>query len=260
MQDYTAIFDFAAQAYEHVDCNLCNIPYGMPEQHQYVRDRYGYLTGVTQCCDLTYLNPRMTKEAYQAFYNGPYRALVSAFHGREINAQTIQAEQREYAKSLGDLLQPYLDRHMAQSLLDIGGSTGTIAAVIGSRFKISGTVIDPSEEELKVAAKSGLTTVLGTIEDFEPGRQYDLILLCQTVDHLLDIKGALEKIGKLLAPGGLFFVDIVDYDVTKEIKIDHPYSLTPKTMKAYLDKTGFKVLKEQRAEDEKHVGYVCEAA
>jgi len=260
VQDYTAIFDASAHLLQcQTACNLCGK--ADIETRPMTRDRYGFAVRVVTCeCGLVYLNPRMTKEAYKDFYQGPYRALVSAFNGREINAQTLKPEQREYAQRLGDLLQPYLDRFMAQSLLDIGGSTGTVAAMLGSRFKISGTVLDPSEDELKEASKAGLTTILGTMEDFTPDKRYDLILLCQTVDHLLDIMGTLEKIHDCLAIDGLFFVDIVDFNVTKEIKIDHPFNLTPKTMKAYLDKAGFAVLKEHRADDGKHVGFVCEMA
>jgi SAM-dependent methyltransferase len=279
VQDYTAIFDASAHLLQcQTACNLCGK--ADIETRPMTRDRYGFAVRVVTCeCGLVYLNPRMTKEAYKDFYQGPYRALVSAFHGREINAQTLKPEQREYARRLGDLLQPYLDKFMAQSLLDIGGSTGTVAATLGSRFKISGTVLDPSENELNEASKAGLTTILGTMEDLDtkgickPGDEacllphvhmvpgpFDLILLCQTVDHLLDIAGTLEKIHDCLAVDGLFFVDIVDFGVTKEIKIDHPFNLTPKTMKAYLDKAGFAVLKEHRADDGKHVGFVCEMA
>ena len=48
-------------------------------------------------CGLVFLNPRMTAAAYGRFYDGVYRPLVSAFHGRLIDARTIQDEQREYA-------------------------------------------------------------------------------------------------------------------------------------------------------------------
>ena len=44
----------------------------------------------------------MTADAYGRFYDGIYRPLVSAFHGRLIDAATIQAEQREYAAERAD--------------------------------------------------------------------------------------------------------------------------------------------------------------
>src|SRR5687767_13888488 len=90
-------FDFAAQPKTRVErCNLCG-------SHAFVvlthRDRYGYPAGASGCsrCGLVFLDPVMTQEAYGLFYASTYRPLVSAYHGRLIDARTIQQEQREYA-------------------------------------------------------------------------------------------------------------------------------------------------------------------
>ena len=53
---------------------------------------------------LAFLSPRPTAEAYAAFYRAIYRALVSAYHGRRIDADTVQDEQPEYAAELWDYL------------------------------------------------------------------------------------------------------------------------------------------------------------
>ena len=56
-----------------------------------------------------FLNPRMTAAAYGRFYDGVYRPLVSAFHGRLIDARTIQAEQRDYAADRAEFVRPFVD-------------------------------------------------------------------------------------------------------------------------------------------------------
>jgi hypothetical protein len=66
----------------------------------------------------------------------------------------------------------------------------------------------------------------------------------------------LAKIHDRLKPDGVFFVDIVDYAVTKELKIDHPYNLTEPTMERYLAQGGFTVMAKERAPDGKHVRYL----
>ena len=52
-------------------CNLCS-----KEQHIIIsqRDRYGFPTQAVACkyCSLTIMNPRMTMNAYRAFYDGIY--------------------------------------------------------------------------------------------------------------------------------------------------------------------------------------------
>jgi SAM-dependent methyltransferase len=235
--DYRAIFDYEAQPKQEVRCNLCNSTWAEPVGNG--QDRYGYTVGALECCrcGLVFLSPRMTKEAYARFYaDGTYRKLVSAFHGREINAQTIQPEQLVYAMELADFIGPFIGQ--AETLLDIGGSTGVVAGYLAQKFALVGTVLDPAPQELEQA--HGLLKIESTVEDWEPnGRTWDVITLCQTVDHLLDPMGTLKKLRGALAPGGLFYVDIVDYDKTRTIKIDHPYNLTRPTMAKYLAKAGF---------------------
>src|SRR4029453_8567078 len=88
-------YDYAAQPKQALtSCNLCAGTEFVILTH---RDRYGYPAEAHACrrCGLVFLNPRMTAEAYGHFYNGVYRPLVSAFHGRLIDAETIKAEHQE---------------------------------------------------------------------------------------------------------------------------------------------------------------------
>src|SRR5215510_15120694 len=82
-------YDYPAQAKEEiVTCNLCGGFLFVVMAH---RDRYGFPAEAHVCssCGLVFLNPRMTPSAYASFYDGVYRPLVSAFHGRLIDAKTI---------------------------------------------------------------------------------------------------------------------------------------------------------------------------
>src|SRR5678815_5431160 len=88
-------FDYAAQPQGRVaHCNLCHGSVLVTLTH---RDRYGYPAMASGCarCGLVFLNPRMTAQAYGRFYDGVYRPLVSAYHGRLIDARTIQGEQQD---------------------------------------------------------------------------------------------------------------------------------------------------------------------
>jgi hypothetical protein len=134
---------------------------------------------------------------------------------------------------------------------------------------LQATVIDPAPLEIEVARNLGLRTLTGFVEQCNPDeQQYDLITLCQTVDHLLDVSLSLQKIRALLSEGGLFFIDIVDFraayrrngSIEEATKIDHPYYLTEQTTLAYLRRFGFEVLAVDYAADHLHVGYVCAPA
>ena len=260
-------FDYAASPRERIDaCNLCHGTRFVTLTH---RDRYGYPATASGCarCGLVFLNPRMTARAYGRFYDGIYRPLVSAFHGRLIDAQTIQDEQRAYAADRADMIRPFLRDLSLRSMLDIGGSTGVVAGHFAKEFGLTGTLIDPAPLEVEQARAFGLETITGLVEEHDFGRrQFDFVIICQTVDHLLDVAGTLRRLRDLIAPGGLFFVDIVDFraaylrnaSVEAAIKIDHPYYLTEGTMTAYLERAGFEVVRADYAADHLHVSYVAQ--
>jgi len=258
-------YDFEAQPKDAVTrCNLCGASRFVVLAH---RDRYGYPAEAHACerCGLVFLNPRLTAEAYGQFYRSVYRPLVSAFHGRLIDARTIQDEQRVYAAERAEFLRTFMSPRI-KTLLDIGGSTGVIAAHLARECGLTATVIDPSPLEVAEARRLGLETITALIEEHDfGGRTFDSVIVCQTVDHLLDVAGTLTRIRDVIAPQGVLFIDIVDFraaylrnwSIEDAVKIDHPYYLTESTMSMYLRRAGFEVLRSDYAVDRLHVGYVC---
>ena len=85
----------------------------------------------------------------------------------------------------------------------------TSAARPGSSPAPSGTHSEPTRpysipapDELAHAAAAGMETFAGFAEDADLGaRTFDLVLLCQTIDHLLDIAATLHSIRSWVAPG-----------------------------------------------------------
>jgi SAM-dependent methyltransferase len=262
-------YDFTAQPRERIQqCNLCGGTRLVTVTH---RDRYGYPAPATACarCGLVFLNPRMTAAAYARFYDGVYRPLVSAFHGRQIDAKSIQDEQRAYAAERVEMIRPFLRGAGLRSMLDIGGSTGVVAGHFAQEFGLTGTLIDPAPLEVEEARAFGLETITGLVEEHDFGsRRFDLVIICQTVDHLLDVSGTLSRVRDLLTERGQLFIDIVDFraaylrnwSVEDATKIDHPYYLTQNTMEAYLRRAGFGIVTVDYAADHLHVSYLCRLA
>ena len=262
-------YDFAAQPRERIaECNLCGATRLVTITH---RDRYGFPAPAAACarCGLVFLNPRMTAAAYAGFYDGVYRPLVSAFHGRLIDAKSIQDEQREYAADRADVIRPFLRGAGLRSMLDIGGSTGVVAGHFATEFNLKGTLVDPAPLEVEEARAFGLETITGLVEEHDFGpRRFDFVVICQTVDHLLDVSGTLHRVRDLLTERGHLFIDIVDFraaylrnwSVEDATKIDHPYYLTQNTMEAYLRRAGFGIVTVDYAADHLHVSYLCRLA
>jgi SAM-dependent methyltransferase len=243
-------------------CNLCG-----SEVHVEVSriDRYGFAAPMRMCarCGLGFLSPRLTPAGYADFYESVYRPLVSAYHGYTIDAVTVQEEQREYAAGIADFLRHTLPAP-PRTIMDVGGSTGLVAGVIGEPFGASCTVLDPAPDELAVAAAAGMETIAGFAEDYDAqGRTWDLVLLCQTIDHLLDVDATLRAMREMTAPGGHLFIDVVDLEfmmrrrgqVEGAVKVDHPFYLTRHTALAWWALAGFEVVAE-RLSDEGEWGFL----
>ncbi len=258
-------YDYGAQPKERAAvCNLCGargegvIPVSR-------RDRYDYPASLVACarCGLGWLSPRMTATAYVAFYAGVYRPLVSAFHGRRIDAATVQAQQRDYAAELADFILPRIGR-APRTIIDVGGSTGVVGAALASRLGACATITDPAPEELAVARAAGMETIAGLAEELDlRGRSWDLVLLCQTIDHLLDVRATLAALRQITAPDGCAFVDILDINlmlaikgnVERVVKVDHPYYLADATATAFFALTGYMILAE-RVSGDGHRGFL----
>ncbi len=232
-------------------------------------DRYDYPVQSNLCltCGLIFLSPRLTAAEYARFYDGIYRPLVSAYHGRVIDAVTVEEEQQEYTSNLIRFLMPHLSAKNIRTMLDVGGSTGVIAAGLKEAIGCEGVVLDPSPPELERAEQRGLRTICALIEDDDLASEgpFDFVCLCQTIDHLLDVRGALVSIRNLLSEDGFFYVDFVDFEtiaartarIEGAIKIDHPYYFTRDTIEAYLRQTGFTIVAMMVMPDGHHVGYLC---
>jgi len=263
-------YDYAAQPKEYVRvCNLCESVHFITVAYA---DRYGFSVPLVLCtgCGLGFLSPRMTAEACAQFYAQVHRRLQSAYWGREVDEETIQTKQRVYAEYVWQLLKPYAKDKPIKTLLDIGGSTGIVAKELQESLKegwsIKVTVLDPAPLEIAVAERLGFEAQVGLMEDFDSeGRHWDLVILCQTVDHLLDIQCCFDKIRALIAEDGLFFFDIVDWaymcnkqgKIGDSVKIDHPFYLTRQTALAFARQSGFEVVAEAASPDEHHVGFLC---
>ena len=166
------------------------------------RDRYGYPAQASACarCGLVFLNPRMTAAAYGRFYDGVYRPLVSAFHGRLIDARTIQAEQRDYAADRAEFVRPFIGGAGLTTMLDIGGSTGVVAEHFAQEFGA-----DRDADRSGAARGGGGARASGSRRSPDwsrsttsAARRFDVVIICQTVDHLLDVAGTLRRVRELL--------------------------------------------------------------
>jgi SAM-dependent methyltransferase len=232
-----------------------------------VRDRYGAPVETALCmdCGLFYIVGRFTPDSYAQFYaSGGYRRVCSQFNGVEYDVDQIQSDQAGYAQTLVKALAGYVANCRNGRLLDIGGSTGIIARGFVDEFGMRATILDPAEHEVAAAKASGMNAIAGVIEKWDRPEKYDLVLLCRSIEHLTDLRGALRKIRGLLKPDGFFYCDISDFmELCRLVgppetftKIDHCYWLTHSTAPGIFRMLGFDLFSTYKAFDSDCVGYL----
>jgi SAM-dependent methyltransferase len=238
-------------AWENVSsCNVCSSRRSVIIA---TSDRYGFPERTALCldCGLIYLMDRFTAESYTQFYsNGSYRNVSSQFNKVSHSISQIQAEQKGYAKTLCSVLGSYISSFCRGNLLDVGGSAGIVASEFVQRFEMSGTVLDPADEEVRAARALGLGGIVGSVESYDSDEKYDLILLCRSIEHLMNLQTAFAKIHSLLKPGGLFYCDLADFIELCQLvgppetvtKIDHCYWLTQSTAVDIFRALGFELV------------------
>ncbi|KXU32635.1 hypothetical protein A0J57_08755 [Sphingobium sp. 22B] len=95
-------------------------------------------------------------------------------------------------------------------ILDIGSGDGEILEAFRDRgFAALG--VDPDERSRDFCAARGLAVLPGTAE--EPpaaldGQQFDLVVMSHSLEHCLDPVRAIRTIARLLAPGGLAYIEV----------------------------------------------------
>jgi 2-polyprenyl-3-methyl-5-hydroxy-6-metoxy-1,4-benzoquinol methylase len=247
-----------------VSCNICSSP-----RHTLVagKDRYGLPLRSALCldCGLLYLVDRFTFSGYSEFYgSGSYRTVSSQFLGSTHTIQQVQGDQLSYAKNLTSVLSGFVPRRREGKLLDVGGSAGIVAREFVKAFGLQGTVLDPATDEIAAARAAGLDAVVGSVEDWQTGDKFDLILLCRSIEHMFDLRLALTRIRSMLAPDGLFFCDIADFmEMCRMVgapetftKVDHCYLLTQTTALSIFRAVGFELVSMSIVSSFGYVGFL----
>ncbi len=235
LENPNAIFDYASEA--KIQRDLCLVCEGATKG-VWRKDRYGYdvLAKTCQTCWLRFLGEQMTRAGYARFYAGGYRALVAAVSRKD--AKFVRTEGHGTVPLYTRIVVDTVGVHPIKTILDAGGSTGSIGRAVAARYGANFAVLDPAYSEMP----SDVTRIHGWLEDPIPG-EYDLAICVATSDHLTDPIAAfanLRRVSKRL------YVDYIDVRLKEKLgmksvlKIDHPLYWSGGAMRRALVATGWK--------------------
>lgn len=94
------------------------------------------------------------------------------------------------------------------SVLDIGGGTGWLINTLkkaDNRFNDC-NIVDIDQKAKDIAEKNGYNFYLGKVEDIEFEKKFDLILMLNLIEHVVDPLLILDKAKQLLKDNGLILI------------------------------------------------------
>lgn len=175
---------------------------GQPLEHRIIRDpRYGYLR----------VDPLPTQEELERFYRDHYYGGIT--NHRDFSLEPKSGELEFFAWRCADMIDAVRDHYgktAGVSILDIGCGYGYSL----EHFKDAGMEphgIEPSAEAAAYAKGRGFNVIRHGIGAEAPdfGKKFDVVLLMDVLEHLIDPAAALTMARlQLLKPGGLLIVDV----------------------------------------------------
>lgn len=141
----------------------------------------------------------------KAFYDDPEYCYKKYWLGRSYEDQA----ERIAIKKLFSLIPK------KNTLLDLGGGFGRLTSEYTGLFEKC-VLMDPSEKLLKEAKKlceryKNFSVKKGFIEDLSlDEKKFDVVITVRTLHHLNNLGTAIEKISKIISPGGYFILEFAN--------------------------------------------------
>jgi SAM-dependent methyltransferase len=158
-------------------------------------------------CGHVYLRNRPADSELATIYPPEYYR-YEAFLGR-FGSWARRRSQQQKARFISGLVPP------AARILDVGCGTGellrSLKAVGNHAWSLCG--VDISAEALAGLSRQGIDAIAARFEEVDlPADSADLIVMNQTIEHVSDPRGTLQKACTLLKPGGVLLVETPSLD------------------------------------------------
>ncbi|MEO5888190.1 MAG: class I SAM-dependent methyltransferase [Anaerolineales bacterium] len=174
----------------------------LPEGHPLSN---GYDVVVCLKCGFVYADTTVTQTDYDRFYaeHSKYEDATTGTGG--IENPFDWNRQMETARQIADFLQDKNAR-----VLDIGCANGGMLKALSGLGYQSLCGIDPSPVCVENTQRLGMEAHVGSL--FEPFHEhaFDCVILSHTLEHIQDVRGALDWINDRLRPDGIVYLETPD--------------------------------------------------
>lgn len=158
-------------------------------------------------CDLVYVTPTFDEAHYREVYaSEEYQDIV-----RDLGIKSHEYRVQRFGTERVGLMARHLSVDTPR-YLDVGCSTGfVVEAARDAGWRATGIDLNPSAIEFGVGRGLDLRTAALEDAGFEAGG-FDAVSLFDVLEHLIDPVRTLRACTRLLAPGGIVFLYVPNYD------------------------------------------------
>ncbi|MBF0506850.1 MAG: class I SAM-dependent methyltransferase [Nitrospirae bacterium] len=147
----------------------------------------------------------------------------------------------------GDRVLSFLKRNIEmrnKKILDIGCGDGYL---LGQMRRESGYLygIEPNDKRRKSCSELVKDAVVSeSLSEIDPDMKFDLIVMTDVMEHLLEPQAILSRTKKMLAPNGFFYVDIPDVSgkgFISDLFFPHIHHFSKDNFQLFLRRNGFNI-------------------
>ncbi|MFH0749527.1 MAG: class I SAM-dependent methyltransferase [Candidatus Gottesmanbacteria bacterium] len=182
------------------NCPLCNQKKFTSLHTQIFKGHFSHHIVHCDTCGFIFVNNTPPQKYYDRYYgeNSKYEGVRQ----HEIHDAATKSEIARFFKT---------NVPKDAKILDIGCSTGSMLAFIRDKGYKNVYGIDPALR-CKEVAKEKYDIDVGTFDfnSFHPKKKYDVIIISQVLEHLIDIKNSVEKADSFLEDNGYIFIGVPD--------------------------------------------------
>jgi 2-polyprenyl-3-methyl-5-hydroxy-6-metoxy-1,4-benzoquinol methylase len=208
---------------------------------------------VEECasCKLMRLSPQPTDAQLSEIYGASYFILSDDAEGQEHVSQLKSSTAAGYL----DVLEAYLGRPLAGTLLEIGCGQGDFLRLAADRG-LAVTGIEYSQHSAAVAARRVGTSgrvIVGDISAMTSSEErFDFIVFADVLEHVRDPRSFLRHVHALLAPGGVAVAVVPSLDSLSarlmgsswaEFKLEHLWYFSTANLMRLFHQEGFGTLR-----------------
>jgi SAM-dependent methyltransferase len=199
-------------------------------------------------CGMGYSDDGVTQAALDEYYAamGKYGDLGVYAGGDAGGLETEAPWELARAATLADFIAGVATADAR--VLDLGCSTGTLMVLLAERGFRNLSGIEPLPSAVRIARDArGLDVTEGWITTLPDPAAFDVVVLSHVLEHVLELREALDLIHGALAPGGVLVVEVPDshrfheylHIPYQDFNTEHINHFSPAILSALIESAGY---------------------